>query len=85
MQPRQNARVYDQGGMWGQNIVIHSHDNPEKWRVSGHWTPRPIDGDLFHVNMQSGKVLELVFTNVEPTVDPPDMFFADAIPLRYVD
>ena len=65
---------------WGNAI---NWSNYEKRRVYGHLQRRPRVGDELISKMESGKIARFVFTNVEYSTDPHDMFFADLTDIGY--
>lgn len=84
--PRKNYCVYNQGGAWGQNITVEIKDRDRGiLSHSGHWTPKPVKGDILLTQFQSGRVVVSVFTKVENCGNPPDMFFAESKCLGYLD
>lgn len=80
---REDYRVYNQGGMWGQNITVHMYANDDISHT-GCWTPKPRVGDVLVVRMNSGKVGVFIFTEVEPWHDPVDGLSAKSGFVGYV-
>jgi hypothetical protein len=92
-----SKRVYTQGGMMGQNIVLERFFDPQVYgnicgRVSGFWTPKPREGDYLKAKMRSGNIAVFQFANVSDgwTADrknnpfgPRDYFEADILYLGY--
>lgn len=72
-----DARTYQMGGGWG--CAINWMDDPpvvpNSGKVVGWKSRKPRVGDLLETKMRSGKVGTLVFTEIRPCGDPPDMFF----------
>ena len=64
-------------GGWGNNIEWMACI-PEKgrYRVSGHKTPMPVEGDKLTALFESGLTREFVFIKMDYCGDPDDMFFA---------
>ena len=81
------VRLYKMGGRWGSaiNIWYWPKKLGDKCEVQGHKNPKPIKGDLLLMDMESGKTLLSMFTNVRPCNDPPDMFFAEIKEVDYVE
>jgi hypothetical protein len=68
-------------GYWGRHI---------EWlrpgeKLTGHMTPKPEVGDEVRSPMHSGRTGIYRITNVEPMLDPPDMFFATVEWIGYLD
>lgn len=55
-----------------------------RFRLSGHMTPLPRIGDIFLIDMKSGKQMEAVVTKADYPIDPPDQFFVTADAYNYV-
>lgn len=75
-QPRRFAL----GGFWGSHIewitkVPEERDDGRYMRCWGHHAPRPRIADILTSKMESGKVGEWEFTEVDYERDPDDMFF----------
>ena len=86
----------DQGG-WGHNWYILTREpvrfwkddasrtyQPQKLTLTGHLPRSPREGDEFHVTC-SASIARLVVVSVRQCLDPPDMFFADAVYKGSVD
>ena len=58
--------------------------NYDTRRVSGWASRQPKVGDKLRCSMQSGKVAEFEFTEVEGCLDPRDQYFATVKDLGYV-
>lgn len=66
---------------WGNHIGIVD------WaagKIEGHLPRRPRVGDHIHFDMQSGKTMDTIVTEVDCMYDPPDQFFATVRHLGYV-
>lgn len=57
---------------WGRAINWFDFDAK---RVSGHLRPVPRVGDTFIAEMNSGKQARFRFKEVQPCLNPDDMFF----------
>lgn len=87
---RKDYRVFNQGGAWGNNIVIqHQLRNDDGllygYKVYGHSHITPQENDVFLCKMQSGRISVFYFTEVKRETDPPDMFYAQTLCLGYLD
>lgn len=90
-----NLGVYPRDGTWGNNIQWRDW---EERRVRG-WKEvpkeidarpgvvwRPVqDGDRFAYELESGLVAVFELVDVERMRDPPDMFYADARAVGYLE
>lgn len=78
-QPSGDTRLYQLGGGWGNRIEFY------RWPtvVVGWLQQRPRPGDLLMGEMQSGRIGVWRFVDVDMKLDPPDMFFADVMPMGY--
>lgn len=54
-------------------------------KCSGHLPRKPVKGDVILHTMTSGKIMKFLVSAVEYPDNVHDMFFADLIPLDYVD
>ena len=75
--------------VWGHHFEfvdkISSEGMPRTIDVWGHYTPRPVNGDLLKMKMQSGRTMLWAILNCEYPGDPHDMFFATIYGLGYSD
>ena len=80
-------RLYALGGVWGNTINWHGKYNSisPTQQVVGFKEFRPSKGDLLKATMESGKVALWVFTEVELSSDPHDMFFGTVQVLDYAE
>jgi len=85
---KDNPREYVNNNLWGDSILIDKADNYRK--IKGHgfkpiiiFVPFVEKGDLFIVDMSSGKKAVYVFTEIRRVNDPRNMFFFKATFLKY--
>ena len=69
---------------WGDKISIRKIYDNGSFQIVGWLFDRPIQGDWFMYETQSGKRAKGLIHNIEYCSDPRDMFFADVLPVRYV-
>jgi hypothetical protein len=80
-QPRKNFATFFCGGGWGDRIEWSDWENR---RVVGWKSPRPAKGDVLKATMESGKIAQFIFGEIEYCDDPSDMFFATMIDFAYL-
>lgn len=74
--------------VWGHSFQLTDQEYEGMRKVSkvwGHYTPRPKNGDLLTMSMQSGRKSLWVIFDCEYPGDPRDMFFAKISFLGYED
>jgi len=81
-EPWRPGYAFALGGGWGNAI---NWQDWERRRVVGWKQRHPKMGDRLDAEMQSGRVAVFRFTNVEPCLDPRDMFFASVEDMGYAD
>lgn len=79
---RDGAKIYEIGGGWGDAINWFDW---KQLKVVGWKTPRPKEGDELRSKMQSGGTVRFVLVNIKYERDPADMFFAQAVPVCWMD
>ncbi len=67
---------------WGNSMYFLDW---QKRKVSGHLYDSPSKGDILRAEMNSGKIAEFVFTEVEYCKDPRDMFFGTVKDIGYFE
>lgn len=81
------ARTYETGGVWGDKIDWFPSDQFSKpkthFQVCGWKSRKPRKGDFLESEFGKGRA-RFQFTKVEPTGDPPDMFFGTVAFIGYV-
>jgi hypothetical protein len=78
---REEKRIpytYFMGGEWGNKIGVIGN------RVYGFKQRIPEVGDYLEGETAKGGYARFEFINVERCSDPPDMFFADVILIKYL-
>jgi len=70
--------------MWGCAINIQEQVEENVWRVYGHHD-RAKDGAKFLCTMKSGLRAVFQLRAFRRCTDPPDMFFAEAVFLGYLE
>lgn len=78
---RDGATIYHLGGGWGNRIQWFTPGRI----VVGWKATRPQVGDGIASPMQSGQTMVYLITSVERAQGVWDMFFADVVPLRYME
>lgn len=67
---------------WGHQISFWDWETRS---VNGHLTPLPQDDDMFGREMKSGRIAVFKLCDIKPCGNPPDMFFAMAEDVGYLD
>lgn len=67
---------------WGDSIDFNDW---QRRGLTGHTTPLPKKGDIFHSKMRSGKVMAFELVKVEYCGDPSDMWFGTVKDVGYVE
>lgn len=70
---------------WGDKISIRKAYEDGSFAIRGWLYKRPKEGDLFVYETQDGKYAKGIIHNVEYCHDPRDLFFADVIPIDYIE
>lgn len=70
---------------WGDKISIRKIYDNGSFQIVGWLYDRPIQGDWLIYEVQSGKYAKGIIHNIKYCQDPRDMFFADVLPVEYVD
>lgn len=70
---------------FGDKISIRKIYDNGSFQIVGWLFNRPIQGDWFVYEAQSGKHIKGIIYNIKYCRDPQDMFFADVLPIEYIE
>lgn len=76
-------KVKEEPELWKHNSTDLKWHDWENRKIVGWRSSKPVKGDIYEAEMQSGHIAWFVFLEIDKCGDPHDMFFAEVADLGY--